>query len=445
MSEDADYQPAITMADAKPAPAAQPRAAFAAPEHAAAAAPSGDVPLDPDKRPADMSRGPREVTDKVKGMLKQIARTSAVPEPGASGVEVAGISDDLVPMGADAAPAPAAASAAAPAQSTAAAPGPLPAGALPQLHMPVPAIAPSAAAGTAADEQRRTLLDQREKQLEERHAALEERAKALPSLEQLAENPAATITSWLKSTFGITDPGELKTLVGDIMTEASEQLMEAKLPPELKAQLDGRKAVRSVRALRSVQETEKQRLEAQRLEMEKTSKANQEKLAAEASERQLVEHIGAQLAPHAATWKFLHDPLTTGGAPAGAIVHEVWKEQRRLHNENPAAFPAPDLATAAKYADDYYRIKAENAVKSLAHLQSLLAPTAAPAAPPAKPQPSTGGVPGPTPTAPAKPAPAPQPNAERDPSELDYPQDDRQERRHRSLASLKSRLAGGAA
>lgn len=442
MSEDADYQPAITMADAKPAPAAQPRTAFATPEPPVAAAlPSGDIPLDPTMQPGDLSRGPRVVTDKVKGMLRKVAQAAA--ETGDDGV--AGIADDLVPMATDAAPAPATA----PGHPAApAAPGPLPTAALPQLHMPTPALAPPAAGGTAADDQRRALLDQREKQLEARHAALEERAKSLPSLEQLAENPAVTITSWLKTTFGITDAGELKTLVGDIMTEASEQLMEAKLPPELKAQLDGRKAVRSVRALRSVQETEKQRLEAQRIEMEKTAKADQDKRDAEASERQLVEHIGAQLAPHAATWKFLHDQFVTGGASAGAIVHEVWKEQRRLHSENPTAFAAPDLATAAKFADDYYRTKAENAVKSLAHLQSLLAPTAAPAAQPVRPQPSTGGVPGPTPTEQPKPAPTPQPTADRDPSELDYPQDDRQERRHRSLANLKTklaRLAGGAA
>lgn len=460
-----EYVPAITMTDRpEPAPAAAPssaqpagaqatpRAAFAQPSESAPAAPAAEVTDDPERPPLDTARGPREVSDKVRGMLRQIAKTAVVDD---------GIADDLVPMGTESAPA-ATAAASAPAASASAGAGqaahPLEqpaAGAtgaqLPVLRLPEglqvapPAAQPQPAVTAAADEQRRALLDQRERELEERARTIEDRALAMPTLERLAEAPAAAITALLKDTFGITDPEELKTLVADVMTEAAELTLGAKAPPDVRGQMDGRRAVRAVKALRATQEAERKRLDAQRLEAEKAAQAEREKAALAAREQQLVEHVGAQLAPHAAAFPFLTNQRVTGGVPAGAIVLEVYKEQERLYRSG-AIQQAPDLGVAAKFADDYYRSQAEAAAREAAYFQSLFAPAPAPApAAQAAPQPSSpGGAPGPAPTTQQRPATRTPAEPEPDASDLTF-QPDRQERRRQSLAKLKARYAGGAA
>lgn len=460
-----EYVPAITMTD-RPAPAtaaaapssaqpagaqAAPRAAFAQPSEPAPAAPAAEVADDPERPPSDTARGPREVSDKVRGMLRQIAKTAVVDD---------GIADDLVPMGTESAPASAAAGApAAPAPAgagQAAQPIEPPAAGSPAAQLPVlrlpeglqvapPAAQQQPAVTGAADEQRRALLDQRERELDERERAIDERALAMPTIERFAEAPAATITALLKDTFGITDPEELKTLVADVMTEAAELTLGAKAPPDVRGQMDGRRAVRAVKALRTTQEAERKRLDAQRLEAEKAAQAEREKAELASRERQLVEHVGAQLAPHAAAFPFLTNQRVTGGVPAGAIVLEVYKEQERLYRSG-AIQQAPDLGVAAKFADDYYRSQAEAAAREAAYFQSLFAPAPAPApAAQAAPQPSSpGGAPGPAPTTQQRPATRTPAEPEPDASDLTF-QPDRQERRRQSLAKLKARYAGGAA
>jgi hypothetical protein len=453
MSEEAEYAPAITMADNAPKPAAPaPRAAFAAgaPQETDPVPANGAARLDPTTQPADrllgkdgtelQGRGQREVSDSVKAKLKAIAAASAKADTADAGI--GGIADDLVPMGTDpapASPAPATTAAVVPPPAT---PGPLPAGQLPVLRMPE-AATQAASASSAADHERKAALDAREAAIDARHRELEELSKRLPTLDRLAEAPAATVIAWLKDTLGITDPVELKTFASDMMTEVSEQMLDAKLPADLKSQVESRRAVRAVRANRISQDTKEKQLEARRLELEKTAKEAEEKRASEAAERQLTDHIGAQLAPHAGTWKFLHDTTATDGIPAAAIVHGVYKEMERLHKLDPVKHVAPDLATAAKFSDDHYRSRAEAVVKAAAHFQTLLAPVSVPAVEPAKPQASPGGVPGPAPT--QQPKPATPPAKEPDPPEYD-PMDksDRQEYRHAQLAARKARYVGGA-
>lgn len=437
-----EYQPALTMpAEPDPGETAAPEVQ-AQPEPATrqtSAARTAEVEAreEIDDRPEDTARGPRQVSSKVRAMFKDIAkRLSESDAPGGP--------DDLVPMDASAPSTPAAA----PAQPAAATPAQpaatQPAGstALPQLKLPNPAAAaPQPDPGRAAEEQKRLLLEQREKALEARAAEIEARLKTLPSREKLAESPGAALSVWLKEEFGVDDSG-MRDLVTDLMTELSETYLGTKLPDEVKAGMQGRKAVRSVQAYKASLDAKERALAEQRAAQEKAAREAEEKRTTELRDRELVTHIESLLAPHAQTFRFLADPKLTRGLSAGVIVHEVYKEQQKLFNEGKTT-QAPDLATAAKFADDYYKSQAEAAARDAAYFQSLLAP-AAPAAPqPAKQQPSPGGVSGPAPTTQPRPA-APQQPTTTETDASDLPFTDRQERRRQSLAKIKARYLGGA-
>ncbi len=266
---------------------------------------------------------------------------------------------------------------------------------------------------------------EREAALAAREAAIAEREKIWPDRTAVAERPAATFVNWLREAHGITDDAEMKTALTDFVTELSEIGLGVKLPDEVKAAMESRKALRSVKAYKNELTREQAKLAADRAAAEK--QAAEARAADEAKQRDMayVNRIAELIAPAAAQHKFLHDPEVTGGLAPQMIVYEVLKEQQRLGQK-------PDLATATEYANNYYKAQAEATAKKAAHFQSLLAPAApAPAAAPAKAATSPGGAPGPAPTTPATP-PAP----EWDPADLPM---DRQQRRAQSLALLRAR------
>ena len=381
----------------------------------------GTPPGEDDTPGADVGpRAPRVWSAKSRAMFRDVVKQVQAGE-----VDTAG---DLEPMVHEkprpaAAPAAAAQSPAPVAPLTAAAvaasaepvtpPPGLPA--LPDL--PLPAL-PQAAAPDPKHAEREAAIAARE-------AALVEREKLMPDRTALAERPVDTFIGWMRDVHGITDDAELKTALTDFITEASERGLGVKLPDEVKAAMEGRKALRTVKIYTSNLTREQQKLAADKAAAEK--QAADARAAAEAQQRDTayVNRIAELIAPAAAQHKFLHDPEVTGGLSAQTIVYEVLKEQQRLGQK-------PDLATATEYANNYYQAQADAAAKKAAHFQSLLAPAApAPAAAPAKAATSPGGAPGPAPTTPATPAPV-----EWDPADLPM---DRQQRRAQSLALLRAR------
>lgn len=406
-----EYMPAISMPTESEAP-----------PPIAASQPVPDIEPGAVDSPDESPRAQRVISDKTRAMFRQIAERVSK-----EGMEV--VSDDLVPMGQDEAAPAARAPAAAPAAVA------TPNLALPVLNLPPPAQPQQDAARTLEDQRRALAIELREKEIEARSALLAEREKTLPSRERLAESPAETITSWLRDTFGAVDDNELKTLVSDVMSEVSEKMLGAKLPEDIKAQLEGRRAVRSVKAYKASLDAREKSLADQRTAQEKTAREDQEKRDAQAQDQVRVKHIGDALAPHSGTFRFLHDPVVTGGLAPGVIVNEVYKEQERQFRAGTTT-QQPDLAAAARFADDYYKAQAEAAAKRAGHFQTLLAPAAL-VAPVVKPAISPGAVPGPT----AK-TPATTQAIDADPS--DTGPMDRQERRRQSLAKLRASRLGGA-
>jgi len=375
---------------------------------AQAAAKIGTPPGDDDVTGPEVGpRAPRVWNAKSRAMFRDVVKQVQAGEVSTEG--------DLEPMVHTPPPAtpPPAAAAAAPAEPVTPPPG------LPPLpDLPLPAL-PQAPA------QPDPKHDEREAAIAAREAAVAEREKIWPDRTAVAERPGATFVNWLKEAHGITDDAEMKTVLADFVTELSEIGLGVKLPDEVKAAMEGRKALRTVKVYTANLTREQQKLAADRAAAEK--QAAEARAAEEAKQRDAayVNRIAELIAPAAAQHKFLHDPEVTGGLAPQVIVYEVLKEQRRLGQK-------PDLATATEYANNYYKAQAEAAAKKAAHFQSLLAPAApAPAAAPAKAATSPGGAPGPAPTTPAAPAPV-----EWDPADLPM---DRQQRRAHSLALLRAR------
>ena len=395
-----DYEPSIEMpATAEPEAAPEP-----------APAKVGEIPPDA----VDDGTGPRAPRGRSAANRAMFA---AIVAKGGVGEEA-----ELEPMGTE--PAPAAPAPAPVAPAVASAPAAPPPG-LPELPaLPLPAApAPAAAVAPAPD------LTAREAELAAREAALAERERLLPDRAALAERPADAVMDWFKSVHGITDPGELRVAIGDLITELSERGLEVKLPEEVKTGLESRKAVRSVKAYKASLEQREQKLSEAAKAQAKAAEEQRAKVEEQRAVDAYVANIAQLIAPAKEQHRFLHDPEVTGGMPAAAIVYEVLKAQRELGHK-------PDLAAAAEHANNYYKQRAIAEAKRAAHLQSLLAPAApapvaAPAAP-AKPATSPGAAPGPAATkpAPAKPA-------DWDPSDLPM---DRQQRRQASLKAITARV-----
>jgi hypothetical protein len=302
---------------------------------------------------------------------------------------------------------------------------------LPDLPLPAePAPAPAAAPATPDPKHA-----EREQAFAAREAALAEREKLLPDRRTLVEKPADAVIGWLADTYGITDPAELKTAVADLITEmsASPKGLGIGVPGEHMAGAQSRRATRVVSTYARDVDAREKALQAKQAEAEKTTAAARAKDEAARQEQAYVARLGEVIAPTAMQFKFLHDPEVTGGLNPAAVVYEVMKEQKKQGGK-------PDLATALKFADDYYRSQAEALAKRAAKIQSLLAPAAPaaaqPAAKPAAPAPaaaaSPGGAPGPAPTPAAKPEPT---TPARDPSDLP----DRRSSRAATLAKLRAR------
>lgn len=450
MSDDLDgYEPAIepTSNNADASVESQPagKGAAAAPADADGDAPAEKIGTPPgeDDTAAGPEPGPRRQrvwSGKSRALFQQLAAKGGVG---------ADMSDDLVPMEHQPAkPAPAAQpAAAAPAAAPASAPEPAkPAAAaqpvapvapvapppgLPELpDLPLPAETATPAAAPAPDPKHA----EREQVLAAREAALAEREKLLPDRRALIEKPAETVIRWLADTYGITDPAERKTAIADLITEISAhpEGLGIGVPDEHMAGSQSRKATRVVKTYASEVDKRERVIKEREAQAAKDAEAARAKQTAAQQEAAYVARLGELIAPAATQHPFLHDPEVTGGLSAAAIVYEVLKEQRKLGQK-------PDLATATKYANDYYRSQAEALTQRAAKFQSLLAPAkpaAQPAAKPAAPAPaasaSPGGAPGPAPTPAAKPEPQ---QPARDPSDLP----DKRAARAATLAKIRGR------
>lgn len=439
MSDLEDYEPAIepTSNNAETSVESAPSgkgAAAAAEAEAAAGAPVAKIGTPPgeDDAAAGPEPGPRRQrvwTGKSRALFQQLAAKGGV---GADAAE------DLQPMEhapakpavATAAPAPAPVPAAAPtpvAPPPAAAPPAAPVApppGLPELpDLPLPADLAAPPTPAAAPDPK---IAERETALAAREAALVEREKLLPDRRALVEDPAGATIAWLKDTYGITDDGDLKMAVADLITDLSMKGLKIGVPDEHVNGMQSRRATRVVKAYASEVDKRERALRDREAKQAADAETARTKQTVAQQEAAYVTRLGELIAPAAAQHRFLHDPEVTGGLQPAAIVYEVLKEQKRLGQK-------PDLATATKYADDYYRAQAEQYAKRASRFQSLLAPAASAAAQPAAPAPaavaSPGGAPGPAPTPAAKPEP------QRDPSDLP----DKRAARAASLAKIRER------
>jgi hypothetical protein len=422
--DDEGYEPALDSAPPQEASVeAEPVVKRASPAAAAQAeAKLGEPPGEDDIGAVEVGpRAPRVWNAKSRAMFRDVVKQVQAGEVSTEGDLEPMVHAPVAPASPPAAVAPVASPAppqAPPAAASAASPVTPPPGLPPLPDLPLPALPQASPAPDPGHAEREAALAARE-------AAVAEREKIWPDRTAVAERPAATFVSWLRDAQGITDDAEMKTVLTDFVTELSEIGLGVKLPDEVKAAMEGRKALRTVKVYTANLTREQQKLAADRAAAEK--QATEARAAEEAKQRDAayVNRIAELIAPAAAQHKFLHDPEVTGGLAPQVIVYEVLKEQQRLGQK-------PDLGTATEYANNYYKAQAEAAAKKAAHFQSLLAPAApAPAAAPAKAATSPGGAPGPAPTTPATP-PAP----EWDPADLPM---DRQQRRAQSLALLRAR------
>lgn len=402
---------------------------------------SGD---DPNKPPMDQRTGPRVVSDKVRAMFRDLA---SKVKSGEVSIEA----DDLVPVEHDAPPAAApvaSAVVAAPAPAPAPAPvsAPVPATASPAAQAaaviqppPVPRVVPPPVArpdvGSIAEEQRRIALEAREKLLADREAAIAAREKSLPTRERLLDNPVPTLAELIRESYGITDDEDLKNTITDLITEMSEKYHGVQLPAEIKDRVEGRKALRKVKAYTASIDRDKAELAARIEAQAKAEREAREKADLVAQEQRAVEQIGTVLTAAQSQYPYL--AVQDNSA---AIVWEVLKE---AHTQGHKI----DWAGAAQFANDYYKTEHERTQADIstraARLQTLLAPAATQA--PAQPAASPGGAPGPAPKQPAAPVTPPslQPTSQpEDPS--DVVGEDRRERRARSLRGLVAKHRLGA-
>lgn len=426
MPSDDDYEPALDM-DAPPAPA----------ELEAEVIATNDGPPPPDS--TSEPRGQRVRSDKNRAMFRELA---SKVKAGEVTIET---EDDLVPV--EHAPvehAPAAAAVAPPAAkpTPVVAPAAVPATASPAAQaaaaIPAPApgpvprqTAPPAGMPSIPQADTRLLeLERREAALKEREAALDARAKKLPSRERLIEAPVPTLAEFIKESYGITDDAELKDTITDFMSEMAEQYHGVKLPEDIKARVDGRKALRSVKAIRVGLDAEKASLVEREAEAKKQAETAREKSEISEYERKAVGQLATLLQPAETTYPYL---AVQDGAPA-----IVWEVIKAAHDQGHKI----DWAEAAKFANDHFKSQHEQAqaeaATRAARLQTLLAPGASPA--PARPTASPGGAPGPAPT---QPAPAAQPKTPK-PTPATDPADeiigeDRRESRARSLRALRAK------
>lgn len=374
------------------------------------------------------------------------------------------IADDLQPM--EHTPAPPAKPAPA-AQPVAPAPGPTPTEAskppaatqpapavaavtpppgLPDLpDLPLPAETATPAAALAPDPKHA----EREQALAAREAALAEREKLLPDRRAMIENPEEAVIDWLADTYGITDPGELKTAVADLITgmSRSPKGLGIGVPDEHVNGMQSRRATRVVKTYASEVDKRERALKEREERQAKEAEASKVKQTAAQQEAAYVAQIGERIGAAKEQFPFLHDADLTGGSEPSKIVYEVMKEQRKQADawsrDNPGK-PVPEgmrpsLTTAAKFAEQYYKSRYEEIEKVASRHRSRIAPAAAaaqPAAKPAAPAPaasaSPGGAPGPAPTPAAKPEPT---TPARDPSDLP----DKRSARSTTLAKLRAR------
>jgi len=410
-----DYEPALEM-EATPEPA----------EVEAPVASTNDGPPPPDS--TSQPRGQRTLSDKTRAMFRDL---SSKVRSGEVSVEV----DDLVPV--DHTPAPAA---------SVPVPVPAPVPVAPVLVPPTASPAAQAAAALPAPEPRfvakipaptglpaipqadtrAAALEERERLLKEREAALDERAKKLPSSQRLIDAPVQTLAEYIRETYGITTDEELKDTITDLMTEMSETYHGVKIPEEIRARVDSRKALRSVKAYRSTLERDRAELVEREAAAKRLADEAKQKADVESYEAKAVSQLHALLAPVEATYPFL---AVQDNAPA-----VVWEVLKAAHDEGHKL----TWDQAAKFANDHYQAEHQRsqaeAAKRVARLNTLLAPAASPA--PAKPAASPGGAPGPAPTQPAaaaQPTPATAPTV--DPAD-EIIGEDRRERRARSARAL---------
>jgi len=415
-----DYEPAIDMPGDSGGGGDEPAAV-------ADAIDPNDAPHTSDAKeraePADSTskpRGQRVVNDKVRDMLKAIAK---------AGEESGGLSEDLVPMGMEDDSPPAAAekvAADAPASQAEAPTSTPPAAA---------AVAPAQAAieaAAAAAEHARVLAERREKQLTEkiaeqeaklaeREKALAEREKTLPDMTSLVEKPGATLAAYLKSTYGALDPEGMRGLLEDMITEISEAELGIKLPAEVKQALESRRAVRSIKAYKADVAAEKKRLDDERAAIAKQAEETRKQAEEAAKEAKLLSLVDERIQSARNTYPF----LMAQESPAEYVLTLLKKQAK--------SGQSIDWEAAAREGDNFYRNEAEKLVKKANALQSLLAP-ATPAAP-AKAVAQPGAAPGPA----AKPQPKPAEPTTPVLDEASYQHMDRHERRAMQVRQLKAK------
>lgn len=435
-----EYEPVISVASTVPEPSTTGEARR--PTEVATAAPEGN-----DEPAGENARGSRTVSDRTRAMFKTIAARAAKLEREENGEPDAAA--DLVGMESEAATAPVARAAPATAPARAplpaaaspaaqvaaaivAAPPPVPAPAAPAAPVYAPAPAPPDV-GKAAAEQAKLMAEMRAKQLDDREAALAAREKLLPDRQALIEKPAATLAAYIYEVYGVTDEQERKTVLADVMTELAEIGLGTTLPADAKQTMEGRKALRSVKAYQQNIAKERADLEAKRAAQDKTAAEEREKAELAQQERAAISKVGSLIEEPTmkAKLRYLHDAEATSGAAPAAIVWEVLKEQHARHQRGEG--PEANWQAAAEYADAWFKSQAEATAKRGAYLQTLLQPTLPAPAAPAKAAASPGGAPGPAPK-PQLITEAPAPVAEPEDGPLDW-----HEQRHQNLRRIKAK------
>lgn len=416
-----------------------------------AAGPGGDNPLVPPEDSTTRPRDQREISEATRKAIRAIAEAGKK----ADAVDLGG-DEDLVPMEHEPAittqPAGSPARAveaqakAEPAPATAPQGQPQPPAAQPAAPAADPGATAAAASATAAEimaraeaDRIRADVDRRAKDLEAREAALKEREKRLPDQAAFAERPAAALVDLVRNALGLTDKddAELREVISDIVTEVSVDRLGVQLPDEVKAKLEGRKAVRTAKALTRRLDQRESDIAAQR---EAQRKADEEALAARDQadrERKAISLVRDLVGGTKDSHPFLHAAGDLGLVEdPSAVVVELIRAQR-------AQGQPADWQAAVKLANDHFRPKVEAAVKRSASLSTLLNPAPAQAAPaqaaPAAPATQQVGeqVPRPktlttTPTAPVTEA-APDDTTE---------YEDRHDQRHRNLRRVWAKHKG---
>lgn len=345
---------------------------------------AGEQGDNPDQPPGRDPRPQRQISDKTKAMLREIARLASKSDDGG----VSGIADDLVPMGAEdtvptatpVEPAKVAPPTAPPVVSRPDLPLPLP---LPPLPAPKPAPVPQ------VDPAKVAALEAKEKALAEREQGLAAKEKLLPDINALIEQPGATLVAWLKQVMSVTSDEETKQLIADVTAELSETALETKLPSEFKTGMEARKANRTVKARLGEIGKAQQALTEQRVAAEKAAADAKAKADTEALEASRLTRVQEMISPAKDSYPFLHDTRATGGIQANVVVLSIIEHQDKLARqwleENPGyQLPnemKPNLETAMKIGDDFYRKKAEKLIEEAEALKPKVKPAVTQASP----------------------------------------------------------------